>query len=165
MDDLLGYESVLGFFAHPDDAEFGTGGAMARFAQAGAVVRVCVVTNGASGSQEPGMTRERLALIRREEQERASATLGCKEALFLGHEDGFLTTSIELRREIAALIRRLKPDLVITHDPSRWYVAPRYINHPDHRATGEATFGAIMPWANTRLAFDEASRIRSRVSG
>jgi LmbE family N-acetylglucosaminyl deacetylase len=114
-----------------------------------------VVTNGASGSQDPDMTREQLAIIRREEQERASAALGAKEVIFLGYEDAYLEPTIDVRRDIARLIRRLRPELVITHDPSRWYVSPRYINHPDHRAAGEATFGAIMPWANTRLASPE----------
>lgn len=152
MSDLLGYESILLVVAHPDDAEFGAGGTIARFAQAGARVHVCVATNGASGSQDPDMTRERLADIRKIEQERASAVLGAKEVLWLGYEDAYLEPTIEVRCDIARLIRTIRPDLVITHDPSRWYVSPRYINHPDHRATGEATFGAIMPWANTRLA-------------
>lgn len=154
-DDLRGLSSVLIVVAHPDDAEFGTGGTIARFARAGAEVRVCVVTNGASGSKDPEMTRERLAAIRKAEQEAASAVLGAKEVLWLGYEDAYLEPTIELRRNITRLIRLHRPDLVITHDPSRWYWLDRYINHPDHRACGEATLGAVIPSSDTRLAFPE----------
>jgi LmbE family N-acetylglucosaminyl deacetylase len=147
--------TVLVVVAHPDDAEFGVGGTIAKLANEGADVHVCVTTNGASGSSDPAMTRERLAAIRRVEQENASAALGAKEVVFLGHEDGYLTPSIELRKQIARLIRALRPELVITSDPSRWYAFDRYINHPDHRATGEACLAAIMPSADTRLVFPE----------
>lgn len=128
---------------------------MVRFARAGARVHLCIITNGSSGSKDPDMTREKLAHVRRLEQEQAAEVLGVHELSWLGYEDGYLEPTIDLRREITRLIRRVAPDVVITHDPSRWYVGDRYINHPDHRAAGEATFGAFMPSSDSRLVFPE----------
>lgn len=154
-DQLRGLDPVLVVVAHPDDAEFASGGTIAMFADAGARVHVCVATNGASGTSDPSHTRVSLAAVRREEQEKASSVLGAAEVIWLGYEDGYLTPSMELRRDITRQIRRVRPQLLITSDPTRWYAFDRYINHPDHRAVGEAALGAVIPSSDSRLVFPE----------
>jgi LmbE family N-acetylglucosaminyl deacetylase len=145
---------VLAVMAHPDDSEFMAGGVLARWARAGASLHLLLLTDGASGSRDPAMSHEALTAIRQDEQRAAAAALGGAELHFLGYPDGRLVATIELRLAIARVIRLVRPDTVITCDP-RFYYSDDYINHPDHRAAGEATLAAIMPIANTRLAAPE----------
>jgi LmbE family N-acetylglucosaminyl deacetylase len=137
--------------AHPDDIEFMAGGTVSRWAREGAELHYCLLTDGNSGSRDPGLTPAALAQIRRAEQQAAGALFDVASYTFLGHPDGRLVASVDLRLEIAAVIRRVRPDAVLTCDP-RFVYSPWYINHPDHRAAAEATLAAIMPIANTRLA-------------
>lgn len=144
-------ERALVIVAHPDDAEFGVGGTVARLTAAGVDVRYVVATNGGCGSKDPTMTRERLTKIRRREQEVACEILGVEEVIWLGHPDGYLEPILPVRRQIAAEIRRHRPQLVITMDPvSRWH-PEGYVNHPDHRAVGDLVLDCINPAASTRL--------------
>jgi LmbE family N-acetylglucosaminyl deacetylase len=142
---------VLAVMAHPDDIEFMAGGTMARWARAGAELHYCLLTDGNSGSRDPSLTPAALAEIRRAEQQAAGAQFGVAGYTFLGHPDGRLVASVDLRLEIARVIRQVRPDTVLTCDP-RFFYSAGYINHPDHRAAAEATLAAIMPIANTRLA-------------
>lgn len=144
-------QRVLAVMAHPDDIEFMAGGLMARWARAGAELHYCLLTDGNSGSRDPSLTPSVLAELRRAEQEAAGKIFGVASYTFLGHPDGRLVANIQLRLEIARVIRRIQPDTVVTCDP-RFFYSPNYINHPDHRAAAEATLAAIMPIANTRLA-------------
>lgn len=148
-------ERAMIVYAHPDDAEFGSSGTVAKWSREGVEVIYCMVTNGASGSSDPEMTRERLAEIRRREQLEAAEVLGVKEVVFLGFEDGYLEPSIELRKAIAREIRRWRPDVIITADPTRRIWRNEYINHPDHIAVGEAVLRSINPDASSRLMFPE----------
>jgi LmbE family N-acetylglucosaminyl deacetylase len=148
-------QRVLVVMAHPDDGEFNCGGTIARWARSGKEIYYCVVTDGNSGSSDPTMTPERLVALRHEEHKAAARTLGAREAIFLHYQDGLLEPTLELRRDIARLIRRLRPDAVICQDPTLRWSGQHYINHPDHRAAGEATLAAIMPAASTRLIFPE----------
>jgi LmbE family N-acetylglucosaminyl deacetylase len=145
---------VLAVMAHPDDIEFMAGGVLARWAREGTSLHFLLLTDGASGSRDPAMARATLTAIRQEEQRAAAAALGGAELYFLGEPDGRLVHTIALRLAIARVIRQVRPDAVITSDP-RFYYSDDYINHPDHRAAGEATLAAIMPIANTRLAAPE----------
>jgi LmbE family N-acetylglucosaminyl deacetylase len=142
---------VLAVMAHPDDIEFMAGGTMARWARAGAELHYCLLTDGNSGSRDPNVMPAALAEIRRAEQRAAGALFDVASYTFLGHPDGRLVASVDLRLEIARVIRQVRPDTVLTCDP-RYFYSPWYINHPDHRAAAEATLAAIMPIANTRLA-------------
>lgn len=142
---------VLAVMAHPDDIEFMSGGLVAGWARAGAELHYLLLTDGNSGSRDQNANPEQLATLRRDEQRRAGALLGVKSYTFLGHPDGRLVNTIELRLQIARIIRTVQPDTVLTSDPLFVY-SPFYINHPDHRAAGDATAAAIMPLANTRLA-------------
>jgi LmbE family N-acetylglucosaminyl deacetylase len=142
---------VLVVAPHPDDGEFMVGGSLAHWSAQGASIHYCVVTDGTGGSRDPNQTPEQLAAIRREEQRNAAKVLGSDDVTFLGYTDGRVEPTLALRFEIARVIRRVRPDVVITQDPNFRY-SPTYINHPDHRAVADATLAAIMPVANTRLS-------------
>ena len=142
--------------AHPDDAEFTMAGTVAAWVQAGCRVTYVLCTDGNAGSHEPGMTRERLAEIRRTEQRAACATLGVAEVLFLGYDDGQLQPTLELRRDLVRTIRQQKPEAVLTSDPSRLFSGDHYINHPDHRAAGQAALDAVAPASAMPLLWPEA---------
>ena len=141
--------------AHPDDIEFGCAGTVARWVREGAHVTYVLVTNGAAGSSDPEMTRERLAELREAEARAAAKVVGVDHVEFLGYEDGLLEPTLEVREKIVRLIRRVRPEVVVTTDPTTRYFADRYINHPDHRAAGEATLAAVIPGSDTRLAYPE----------
>ena len=141
--------------AHPDDAEWGCSGTVALWCRDGVEVVYVICTDGGKGTDDPDMTSERLAKIRREEQMAACEVLGVKEVVFLDHEDSMLQPTLELRRDIAREIRRFKPDAVITPYPGRSLSIPGYIGHPDHAAAGEATLAAVFPAARDRLTFPE----------
>jgi LmbE family N-acetylglucosaminyl deacetylase len=141
--------------AHPDDIEFGCAGTVARWVHEGAHVTYALVTNGAAGSSDPEMTRERLAELREAEARASAKVVGVDQVEFLGYEDGLLEPTLEVRERIVRLIRRVRPEVVVTTDPTTRYFVDRYINHPDHRAAGEATLAAVIPGSDTRLAYPE----------
>ena len=145
----LEFNKALIFFAHPDDGEFMAGGSMIKWASEGREIVLCVVTNGAMGSNDPTMTRERLIASRMDEQWEAAKITGISDVVFLGYEDCKVQDSHELRRDMIREIRRHKPDIVIGPDPTMYFFADVYINHPDHRQVGEALCAAISPGAAT----------------
>lgn len=148
---------IMGIFAHPDDPEFFSGATFARWAATGADITFVLATSGDKGSADPAMTSARLVEIREEEERRAAAVLGVREVVFLRYADGELTPGSALRRDLARLIRLKQPDIVVTCDPMSWY-DDTHINHPDHRAIGEATLAAVYPIARDRLNFIELER-------
>ena len=147
--------SALVVAAHPDDIEFGCAGTVARWVQEGAHVTYALLTNGAAGSSDPDMTRERLAELRAAEQRASAKVVGVEAVEFLAYEDGLLVPSLEVREQVVRLIRRVRPEVMVTQDPTTRYVEGFYINHPDHIAAGEATLAAVIPGADTRLAYPE----------
>jgi LmbE family N-acetylglucosaminyl deacetylase len=144
-------ERVLVVAAHPDDIEFLAGGTLGQWARAGVALHYLLVTDGAGGSRDPEQTQRQLAAIRRAEQRHAAQIVGVRSVTFLGYDDGRVEHTLELRIEIARVMRRVRPDVVVTQDPMFRY-SSTYVNHPDHRAVAEATLAAIMPLANTRLS-------------
>jgi LmbE family N-acetylglucosaminyl deacetylase len=147
--------SVLVVMAHPDDAEFGCGGTIAKWAAAGKEINYVLCTSGDKGSSDPDVSPFRLAQTRRTEQINAARTLGAREVVFLAHEDGVLRNTIELRRDIVREIRRFRPDAVICQDPTMRFGGNRYLNHPDHRAAGDACLDAVYPSARDPHVFPE----------
>ncbi|MGH2732392.1 MAG: PIG-L deacetylase family protein [Actinomycetota bacterium] len=145
----IAFSSALVISPHPDDAEFGCGGAIAGWVSEGKDVILCVVTNGAMGSNDPSVRREDLIATREREQREAAAILGISQVIFLGYEDGYMEDSHELRRDLIREVRRHKPDLVLGPDPSSFYIDQRYVNHPDHRAVGQSFAATITPGATT----------------
>lgn len=147
---------VLGVGAHPDDLDFGMSGSAAKWASEGAEVYYLILTDGSKGSDDQHISSSDLIKIRRAEQQTAAKILGVKEVIFLDNEDGLLENNAALKRDIARVIRRTKPDVVVTMDPTMVYtVAMGYINHPDHRAAGQATLDAVFPLARDHLSFPE----------
>jgi LmbE family N-acetylglucosaminyl deacetylase len=146
--------SLLVVMAHPDDAEFSAGGTLARWTGAGARVSYCVCTDGDKGTSDPRRDPRAVAEERIAEQRAAAAVLGVEEVVFLGHPDGILQATLELRRDIVRVIRRVRPEAVLCSDPTRRF-GPGYINHPDHRAAGEVTLDAVYPSARDPLVFPE----------
>ena len=148
---------VLIVMAHPDDGEFGVGGTVAKWAAEGCDVWYCLVTDGQVGDAgDTEITSEGLAAKRAIEAQNAADALGVQHpVIFLHYMDSRLEPTLEVRRDIARVIRQVKPDVVICQDPTVRWSGQGYINHPDHRAAGEATLAAIMPVASTRLAFPE----------
>jgi LmbE family N-acetylglucosaminyl deacetylase len=140
--------------AHPDDAEFSAGGTIARWTAAGAQVTYCICTNGDKGTSNPDMEPREVARVREQEQRAAAAVLGVRDIVFLGHPDGTLQATLELRRDVVRVIRQVRPEAVICPDPTRRY-GGGFINHPDHRAVGEVSLDAIYPSARDPLVFPE----------
>jgi LmbE family N-acetylglucosaminyl deacetylase len=152
----MGFERAMVVFAHPDDAEFGTAGTVASWAAQGTEVCYVCVTDGSAGSNEPGARREDLARIREAEQREACRVLGVQGVVFLGWPDGHVQVTMDLRKAITREVRRFRPDVLITPDPIRFWDDERtYINHPDHRAVGEACMNVVNPDAPTRPQFPE----------
>jgi LmbE family N-acetylglucosaminyl deacetylase len=143
------FAKALVFGPHPDDAELSGGATMAKWASEGTEVILCVVTNGAMGSNDPTVGREELIATREAEQRAAAGVLGVSEVVFLGYEDGYVEDSHELRRDMIREIRRHRPDVVVGPDPSMFYFGQQYLNHPDHRRVGEAFLAAVNPGATT----------------
>ncbi len=141
---------VMVVTAHPDDSEFAAAGTMAKWVREEWEVIYVVCTNGDKGSSDPDMTSERLAKIRKQEQREAAKVLGISEVVFLGHPDGGLEDTPVFRGELVRLIRKYRPDIVMTHDPYR-----RYMGHRDHRITGIVTLDAIFPYARDHLSYPE----------
>jgi len=150
---LEGVRRVLAVAAHPDDLDFGSGATLARLADAGVEVTELLVTAGDSGSSDPDMTCERLAAIRTEEARAAADTLGVG-LVMLDHHDGHVVYDIDLRRDISREVRRHRPDVLMTLDPSP-IIGGTFINHPDHRAVAQAALDSIITGASTRLIFPE----------
>ena len=147
---------VLGIAAHPDDLDVGAGGTLAHFASEGAEIHYLILTDGGKGSDNPSMTSSQLTEIRHTEQQTALEIVGGKTITFLDYPDGELEVTMELKKQIVKAIRNIKPDVVITMDPTVIYSASRgIINHPDHRAAGQATLDAVFPLARDRLTFPE----------
>jgi len=146
-------ERVLVVTAHPDDAEFGAGGTVARLAKEGRQVAYCIVTNGNKGTSDRSMTPERLALIREEEQRNAARVLGVETVEFLGFDDGELEDTRASRMAVCAAVRRHRPDLIITQNPHR--TRNLFASHRDHRITGGIVLDVVYPLARDHLAFPE----------
>jgi LmbE family N-acetylglucosaminyl deacetylase len=146
--------SLLVVMAHPDDAEFSAGGTLACWTGAGARVSYCVCTDGDKGTSDPRRDPRAVAEERIAEQRAAARVLGVEEVVFLGHPDGVLQPTLELRRDIVRVIRRVRPEAVLCPDPTRRF-GPGYINHPDHRAVGDVTLDAVYPSARDPLVFPE----------
>ena len=147
-------QRIMVVVAHPDDAEFMCSGSVAKWAREGKELIYVLATSGDKGTSDPGVLPEDLAKIREQEQRQVCDGLGVKHVEFLRYPDGMLVNDLDLRRNIVRLIRKYKPSAVITENPTvRWM--GNYINHPDHRAVGDATMDAVFPSARDVHMFPE----------
>jgi LmbE family N-acetylglucosaminyl deacetylase len=144
---------ILVIVAHPDDAEFGCAGSVARWVADGSDVFYCLFTSGNRGSDDPAMTPEHLATVREAEQRAAARVLGVKDVVFLRHPDGELEDTREARREVVREIRRFRPDRIVTQNP--FPSLNPYSGHRDHRHAGRLALDAVYPYARDRMHFPE----------
>ncbi len=149
--------TVLLIAAHPDDIEFGAAGTAAAWTDAGIDVSYCVVTDGDAGGYDGTIDRAEMRSIRRAEQTAAAKHAGVDDVRFLGYPDGRVEATLELRRDLARVIRQVRPQRVLCPSPERNYVriGP---SHPDHRAVGSASLDAVYPDARNPFAFPELLR-------
>lgn len=140
--DLAVPASALAIGAHPDDVEFGCGGTLAKWAAAGCVVHHLVLTDGSKGTWNPNADLPKLVATRQHEQREAALRLSgdrVGSVTFLGLVDGELDGTLALRGEVARVIRTVRPQVVLGHDPWK-----RYRLHPDHRHAGLLTCDGIV---------------------
>jgi LmbE family N-acetylglucosaminyl deacetylase len=147
-------DRILTVTAHPDDIDFGAAGSVAAWTAAGSQVTYCIVTDGEAGGYDPTVPRAEIPAIRRAEQAAAAAEVGVKDLIWLGYPDGRLQATLELRRDIARVIRLVRPDRVLCPSPDRLWER-LFASHPDHLAAGEATLCAVYPDARNQFAFPE----------
>jgi LmbE family N-acetylglucosaminyl deacetylase len=148
-------QSAMAITAHPDDIEFSCAGTLARWAKAGTHVTYVLCTSGDVGIDEPGMTRERATEIREAESRLAAEIAGAQDIVFLQEPDGLLQPTLELRKKLVREIRRYRPEVVVSGDPTVVWAGDDYINHPDHRAAAQAALDAVFPAAGQPNLFQE----------
>jgi len=141
---------ILVIFAHPDDAEFGIGGTVARWCREGKKVAYLACTSGEKGTGDRELDPQELARIRENEQIKAARVLGVRNVDFLRFPDQGLEDTPSFRKEIVRYIRKYRPHTVATLDPYR-----KYIWHRDHRIVGQVTLDAVYPYARDHLAYPE----------
>ena len=144
-------ERAMLVIPHPDDAEGGVGGTVAKWVAEGTEVVFVLCTNGDKGTSDPEMTTEKLAAIRESEQAAAAASLGVKEVIYLRYGDGELNDTAKFRGELVRAIRKHKPDVVFCTDPFR----QTFYLHRDHRVSGQVTLDAVFPYARDFLHYHE----------
>ena len=149
-------ERVLCFTAHPDDIDFGAAGTIAAWTAAGVQVSYCIMTDGDAGGFDP-VDRERIIELRAEEQRHAASLVGVQDIHYLHERDGYLEPTHEVIKRVVELIRRIRPQIVLTMHPERnWDRIQK--SHPDHLAAGEAVTRAIYPAVENPFAYPELAQ-------
>jgi LmbE family N-acetylglucosaminyl deacetylase len=146
-------ERALCVLAHPDDVDFGSAGTVAGWTAAGTEVTYCIVTDGDAGGFDE-TPRDQMGSLRQAEQRAAAAAVGVTDVRFLGYPDGRLELTLDLRRDIARVIRQVRPQRVLSTSPERFWDRIG-ASHPDHMTVGEATLRAVYPDARNPFAFPE----------
>lgn len=149
-------KTILGIGAHPDDLDFGASGSVAKWVKMGAIIYYVILTDGSKGNENHQMSNKILIKSRQKEQLGAAKILGVKQVIFLNFVDGELANTPEVRKEVVKLIRKLKPEIVISLDPTFTYDENYgFINHPDHRTAGQITLDCVFPFARNARSFPE----------
>jgi LmbE family N-acetylglucosaminyl deacetylase len=146
---------ALAVYAHPDDPEVSCGGTLAHWARAGSAVRLVVVNAGDKGSLDASTDPAELTERRAREVDAAAAVLGLEGVDRLGLPDGEVVNDVALRGRLVALVRALRPEVVICPDPTAVFFGDTYVNHRDHREVGWAVVDAIAPAAASPLYFPD----------
>ncbi len=145
---------ILLVAAHPDDLDFSAAGTVALWTDAGFDVTYCIVTDGDAGGHDESVPRTDIAPLRRKEQTAAAQCVGVHDLRFLGYPDGKVEPTLKLRRDIARVIRQVRPDRLVCPSAERNYQRIG-ASHPDHRAVGSAALDAVYPDARNPFAFPE----------
>lgn len=146
---------ILVILAHPDDPEFFCGATLAKWAAAGHHLTYNLLTCGDKGSDDRELPGDQLCATRHAEQQAAAAIIGASAVNFMDHPDGYLVPDLDLRREITRVIRQERPDILVSCDPTNLLPRIGAINHPDHRAAGQAVLDALFPAAGNFRYFPE----------
>ena len=146
---------ALAVYAHPDDADVACAGTLARWAKAGCEVHVVICTDGGKGTPDPDIDVSSLAARRVGELAAAAGIVGVASHHGLGKSDGELENTLELRAELVGWIRRVRPEVVLGHDPTAVFFGQHYFNHHDHREVGWALLDALSPAAALPHYFPE----------
>jgi LmbE family N-acetylglucosaminyl deacetylase len=150
--ELLGPPArVMVSVAHPDDADFGCAGTMAKWASEGSEILLVVATSGDKGTSDPDISPEMLVATREEEQRSAATVLGVNQVVYFRYGDGALEDTQDYRGCVVREIRRWKPDVVVTLEP----YPGRHFSHRDHRISGLVTSDACFPYCRDRLHYPE----------
>ncbi len=150
-------QKILVILAHPDDPEFFCGGTIAKWVGEGNLVSYLLLTRGEKGVNDhfnPDDIKE-IIQIRKKEQENAAKVVGVNEINYLHEPDGYLTANILIRRKVVKSIREMKPDIILTCDPTNYYLRDTYINHPDHRAAGQIVIDSVFPAVQNPVFFPD----------
>lgn len=148
-------QRVLAVYAHPDDAEFFSGGTLARWADEGATITLFLITSGDKGTGNRALSPSELRDIREAETRAAAAVLGIRDVVFMRCPDGELENSLALRRAIVRMIRLRQPDTLLSSDPQTRWRGARRLNHPDHWIVASEVMSAVYPAARDHLNFPE----------
>ena len=151
-------KSAMAIVAHPDDIEFSCAGTLARWAQSGTKTSYIVLTSGDVGIDDPAINKDEAIRIREAEARQAADIAGAAEIKFLGHPDGMLEATLQLRKDLVKEIRRFKPEVIICGDPTVTLASDTYINHPDHRAAALAAVDAAFPAAGQPTLFEDIEK-------
>ncbi|MDA8262378.1 MAG: PIG-L family deacetylase [Actinomycetota bacterium] len=147
---------ALCVFAHPDDADIGAGGTIARWSRGGCEVCLVVAASGEKGTTDPGADPGALASERAAELAVAASELGVARVEMLGYGDGEVENTAELRERLVAMLRQFRPEVVLSHDPTAVFFGATYFNHRDHRELGFAMLDAVFPASHLPLYFPQA---------
>jgi LmbE family N-acetylglucosaminyl deacetylase len=147
-------QRILVISAHPDDVDFSAAATIALWTDAGIEVVYCIVTDGDAGGHDESVPRSEIPALRRAEQTAAAKRVGVRDLRFLGYADGQVEATLALRRDLARVIRQVRPDRLVCPSPERNY-ARLPASHPDHRAVGSAALDAVYPDARNPFAFPE----------
>jgi len=153
MEDWPSKKRILVILAHPDDPEFFCGGTIVKWTNKGHHVDYLLMTKGEKGINPHFDNQKDIVRIRIEEQRCAADRLNVGRIHYLDYFDGMLTPGLEVRKKVIARIRKNKPDIIVTCDPTTYFMHGRYINHPDHRAAGKIVLNAVFPGVDNRLYF------------
>jgi len=148
-------KKILVILAHPDDPEFFCGATIAEWSRQGHEVSYCLLTKGDKGVNDHFQTNADIRALREREQSEAASVLGVTDITYLDNEDGYLVPSLKLRKDVTRVIRQKKPQIMVSCDPTNFYMHDDYINHPDHRAAGQVAIEAVFPAADNPLFFTE----------
>lgn len=148
-------QTILVVLAHPDDPEFFCGATIARWTEMGHSIHYCLLTRGDKGSNNREETGEQIAKKREVEEAEAAKVLGVDSIQFFHYPDGYLVPDLAIRKEVVRVIRQVRPDILVTCDPTTLFHNDRGINHPDHRAAGQIVIDATFPAAGNSFYFPE----------
>lgn len=154
-------DRIMVVFSHPDDAEIFAGGTISRLIADGKQVRVVKMTSGGRGSRQEKTTEDDLANTREEEDKKAMKILGVKDEnnIYLGLRDGAIENDMEAIGRLVYQIREFQPEIIITHNPEnlviRYDKDESWVNHRDHRHTGQSTIDAAYPYSRDMLFFPD----------